>query len=162
LGPILPERFFLSIALNQPEAILDGNVERVLSRFEWIGREEEDTVFKNRLWRLSEYFVTQGFEEKILPSRLNQALMELGTMTCLPRQPKCLICYPAPASLTKAAERDSTSHNLRALAQKPAPAQRKIAVLFPILMGPSFAPPFPRAFKNIFMIRKLIDKKVIL
>lgn len=82
----------LSIALNQPEAILDGNVERVLSRWRMIGRERGDVDFKNRLWRLSRLFVVRGFQDKIPPSRLNQALMELGALICLPRHPKCQIC----------------------------------------------------------------------
>lgn len=82
----------LSIALNQPEAILDGNVERVLSRFRKVGREAGDTEFKNRLWELSRLYVSQAHDEKIPPSRFNQALMELGAMICVPRHPKCEVC----------------------------------------------------------------------
>lgn len=82
----------LSIALNQTEAILDGNVERVLSRFRKIGREAGDAAFKKRLWELSQFSVTQADQERIPPSRFNQALMELGAMVCVPRNPKCETC----------------------------------------------------------------------
>ena len=75
----------LSIALNQPEPILDGNVERVLSR---VLREK----CKNRLWKYSELFVTRAFEQKISPSVFNQALMELGATVCKPKGPSCSKC----------------------------------------------------------------------
>ena len=86
----------LSIALNQPEAILDGNVERVLSRVRRVGREKGDTAFKARLWRLSRLWVERGHRQGLAPSELNQALMELGARVCTPRRPACLLCPLAP------------------------------------------------------------------
>jgi A/G-specific adenine glycosylase len=82
----------LSIALNQPEAILDGNVERVLSRYRMIARGDSDKIYKTALWDLSREVVTRAFENKIAPRVTNQALMELGATICTPRQPKCLLC----------------------------------------------------------------------
>ncbi len=82
----------LSIALDQPEPILDGNVERVLSRVRRVGREEGDVEFKSRLWKLSLIFVEKGFSHSIRPSVLNQALMELGATVCTPGNPKCSVC----------------------------------------------------------------------
>lgn len=82
----------LSIALNLPEAILDGNVERVISRVRKISRDQGETFYKKRLWNYSEAIVRLGFKDKIRPSILNQSLMELGAMICTPKKPKCLIC----------------------------------------------------------------------
>ena len=82
----------LSIALGHPEAILDGNVERVLSRFRRISRSNGDTFYKGRLWRLSRIFVEKAFGHGIDPRVTNQALMELGATICTPRNPKCLLC----------------------------------------------------------------------
>jgi A/G-specific adenine glycosylase len=82
----------LSISFNQPEAILDGNVERVLSRLRVVSRGCGDTHYKSRLWRLSRIFVERGHELGIDPSVTNQALMELGATICTPRKPKCLLC----------------------------------------------------------------------
>lgn len=80
----------LSIALDQPEAILDGNVERVLSRVARIGREVKGD--KKKLWDLSKKFVTGGYSLKIRPSILNQAMMELGATVCHPKNPRCEVC----------------------------------------------------------------------
>lgn len=82
----------LSIALDQSEAILDGNVERVLSRIRRVNRKRGDAAYKARLWRLSEIFVTRGTARKIRPSVLNQALMELGATVCVPKRPRCQLC----------------------------------------------------------------------
>ncbi|MBC7690787.1 MAG: A/G-specific adenine glycosylase [Methylotenera sp.] len=82
----------LSIALDQPEAILDGNVERVLSRVRRVSRARGDTVFRSRLWTLSRATVTRAFDLGIAPSVTNQALMELGATVCTPRKPMCMLC----------------------------------------------------------------------
>lgn len=81
-----------SIALNQPEPILDGNVERVLSRVRKIGKNQGDIYYKKRLWRLSQSIVEQAHQMSILPSVINQALMELGATLCLPKSPHCPEC----------------------------------------------------------------------
>jgi A/G-specific adenine glycosylase len=86
----------LSISLNQPEAILDGNVERVLSRVRRVDRSKGDTPYKERLWRLSRIVVERAHAQGIAPRITNQALMELGATVCTPKKPKCLLC---PVSL---------------------------------------------------------------
>lgn len=94
----------LSIALDQPEAILDGNVERVLSRVRKVDRKRGDAAYKARLWRLARAFVESAHEAlSIRPSVLNQSLMELGATTCTPKRPKCPLCPLAP--LCRARER---------------------------------------------------------
>ncbi|MEO5968799.1 MAG: A/G-specific adenine glycosylase [Bdellovibrionia bacterium] len=82
----------LSIADNQPEAILDGNVERVISRLRKVSREKGESLYKATLWTISKDLVELGHEHRICPSNLNQALMELGATVCIPRNPRCLLC----------------------------------------------------------------------
>ena len=79
----------LSIARDQPEAILDGNVERVLAR---VFR----TSDKDRLWSHSRNFVETAAAAGIRPSILNQGLMELGATLCSPKEPVCALCPIAP------------------------------------------------------------------
>lgn len=94
----------LSIALNQPEAILDGNVERVLSRVRRMSRLSGDTPYKDRLWRFSRAVVTQAHAQGIAPSVTNQALMELGATVCSPKKPKCGVCPVADVCRARAAD----------------------------------------------------------
>jgi adenine-specific DNA glycosylase len=82
----------LSIASDQVEPILDGNVERVLSRIRRVSREKGDVSYKARLWRISQLFVSKAHENGIKPSVLNQSLMELGAILCTPRKPQCTNC----------------------------------------------------------------------
>lgn len=93
----------LSIALDLPEAILDGNVERVLSRIRRVNRKGGDAAYKARLWRLSRIFVERAHARGIRPRVLNQALMELGATTCTPRKPLCAFCPLAPICRARAA-----------------------------------------------------------
>lgn len=77
----------LSIAFEQPEAILDANVERVLSRLRCTGGAD----FKSRLWSYSRIIVRTGFRLGISPRHTNQALMELGALVCQ-KKPLCRLC----------------------------------------------------------------------
>jgi A/G-specific adenine glycosylase len=81
-----------SIALNQVEPLLDGNVERVLSRVFRLTRARGDAAFKRRLWRLSSAAVRAAARAGIPPRNFNQALMELGATVCSPRKPQCPAC----------------------------------------------------------------------
>lgn len=77
----------LSIAYNQPAPAVDGNVLRVLSRIYAI----EDDIGKQATRKKVEAIV-----KRVIPpdaaSSFNQALMELGALICVPRNPKCSIC----------------------------------------------------------------------
>lgn len=76
----------LSIAYNQKIPAVDGNVMRVLSRF--FNIQLDIAIPKNK----------KLFEQKakqIMPERtgdFNQALMELGALICVPKNPKCTTC----------------------------------------------------------------------
>jgi A/G-specific adenine glycosylase len=71
-----------SIAFGRPNAVVDGNVERVLSRF--LGRELLD---RNETWSHA-----QELLDPSRPGDWNQSIMELGATVCLPSDPKCLTC----------------------------------------------------------------------
>mgnify|MGYP002777063186 CR=1 FL=1 len=75
----------LSAAFNQPVAILDGNVKRVLARL--VALPLPPTKAITQLWKLSESLL-----DPVHARDFNQALMDLGATVCLPRQPACDRC----------------------------------------------------------------------
>lgn len=75
----------LSAAFNQPLAILDGNVKRVLARLIVLDRPPSKAL--ETLWQLSEQILDPEH-----PRDFNQALMDLGAMVCTRRQPNCPLC----------------------------------------------------------------------
>lgn len=70
-----------SIAFNEPIAVVDGNVERVVQRLQ--GRD----LSPAQLWRLAQSLLSTSHA-----ADFNQAMMELGATLCLPRDPKCPDC----------------------------------------------------------------------
>ncbi len=84
----------LSAAFNQPLAILDGNVKRVLARL--IALEVPPSKALSNLWEISETLVdrVRSAEADIsMRSRdFNQAFMDLGATVCTPKNPACLVC----------------------------------------------------------------------
>lgn len=77
----------LSIALNQNEPILDGNVIRVLSRIYMISGDPAAVEVKEALWGLSHELIPNGYA-----GDFNQAMMELGACICTPLDPECNRC----------------------------------------------------------------------
>lgn len=77
----------LSIAYHAPEAIVDGNVERVLSRVHCFQSRDRETM-----WDASRKFLDVGVKAGIDPSVVNQGLMELGARVCKPKSPLCSEC----------------------------------------------------------------------
>lgn len=78
-----------SIAFNQPEPILDGNVKRVLSRLFALKEAVDTQAGEKRLWEISRQLVSGA---KGSYGDFNQALMELGALVCLPENPRCSAC----------------------------------------------------------------------
>jgi A/G-specific adenine glycosylase len=70
-----------SIVFNAPAAVVDGNVERVLKRV--FGTE----LAGEPLWQSAGALLSRR-----RPGDFNQAMMELGAVVCLPRQPRCAVC----------------------------------------------------------------------
>ena len=81
-----------SFAFRERAAILDTNVARVLFRV-FVGRGDQKAHATIRhLWAISEVLVPvrHAFD-------FNQALMDLGAMVCVARNPRCLVCPMARA-----------------------------------------------------------------
>lgn len=77
----------LSIAYDAPEALVDGNVARVLARLFALDGAPESPAFQRRVWELARSLVPErGAGE------WNQALMELGALVCTPRNAACAAC----------------------------------------------------------------------
>ena len=76
-----------SIAFDQPCAVLDGNVLRVLAR---ITNDSSDIASART--RAGFQRVADGLLAPECPGEFNQAMMELGATICLPRVPTCSFC----------------------------------------------------------------------
>lgn len=75
----------LSAAFNQPLAILDGNVKRVLARLSAL--EVPPNKALTQLWDAS-----QALVDPVRSRDFNQAFMDLGATVCTPKNPACLVC----------------------------------------------------------------------
>ena len=75
-----------SIAFNRPAVAVDGNVERVVSRFFAI---EEPLPSSKEIIRAK---AAKLAAENPQPRDFTQAFMELGSLVCTPRNPKCGLC----------------------------------------------------------------------
>jgi A/G-specific adenine glycosylase len=109
-----------SIAFGLGEAVLDGNVRRVLSRI--LARRGSGASEERALSRAAGEIV-RGPD----PGDLNQALMELGALVCTPRSPRCDAC-PARAVCRARASGDPERFP-RATRSRPAVPVRVAAVL---------------------------------
>jgi A/G-specific adenine glycosylase len=76
-----------SFAFQEPVAVLDGNVFRVLARLHAIDLPINQSGSRKLF---QEY--AQKFLDTKNPATHNQAIMELGSQICTPTQPKCVEC----------------------------------------------------------------------
>lgn len=77
----------LSIAFDQPAAILDGNVRRVLVRLSAWTKDARSAVAERQLWSWAELLTPSDRAHDYA-----QAIMDLGAMVCVPRRPLCERC----------------------------------------------------------------------
>ena len=77
----------LSIAYGLPEAVLDGNVARVLARLRGL----RGDLRAPRRWKQLQS-TAQGLLVPAAAGDWNQAMMELGATVCTPRSPRCGAC----------------------------------------------------------------------
>jgi len=121
----------LSISNGQRQPILEGNTQRVFSRWIALRGTPADTVNNRLLWQVA---------EKMLPRKdagtFNQASMELGALVCTPKTPACDQCPVAtacsahqagleqeiPGKVTRVTYEDRTEYAL--VIQKPAAKKR--------------------------------------
>lgn len=72
---------------DKTSAIVDVNVERVLSRIFGLYNEPKNSKFDTKVWKLSEKLVLLGNVWII-----NQSILDVGATVCVSRKPKCAIC----------------------------------------------------------------------
>jgi len=77
----------LSFAFYKEAPILDGNAKRVLSRLFAVSGSPGERKTEQLLWKISESLIPKGFSNPF-----NQALMDLGSMLCIPKDPHCPRC----------------------------------------------------------------------
>jgi A/G-specific adenine glycosylase len=80
-------RAIASICFQAPVATLEANGKRVFSRLLDLDLPVTTTQAKKTM----EQFATSQIDEKNAGD-FNQAIMDLGSMLCLPKEPKCAIC----------------------------------------------------------------------
>ncbi len=76
-----------SFAFDQPYAVVDGNVIRILSRVFGIKEPLNSTTGKKKFTRLSQELLS-----KKQPGIYNQAIMDFGAVICKPAAPLCSVC----------------------------------------------------------------------
>ncbi len=77
----------LSIAYDQPYAVVDGNVKRVLARLQCIDV-PANIAASAKTFRTT----AENLKDNRVPGTYNQALMELGALICKPKAPLCETC----------------------------------------------------------------------
>jgi A/G-specific adenine glycosylase len=112
-----------SIAFGAPVAVLDGNVERVLSRLIALPDNPRLAGPKRKLRELANREL-----DRSRPGDFNQAMMELGATTCLPRAPLCGAC-PLREGCRGLAEGRSEAYPALPARRKPQREQRRVAVV---------------------------------
>ena len=76
-----------SFAYNQPYAVVDGNVLRVLSRFFGLDTAIDTMPGKKQFTGLADEVL-----DKQYPALFNQAIMDFGATVCKPMAPACIDC----------------------------------------------------------------------
>lgn len=76
-----------SIAFNEPVAVLDGNVFRLLARYFGIFTPIDSPKAKAEFFELANSII-----DKKRPGDFNQAMMDFGAMVCTPKQARCVDC----------------------------------------------------------------------
>lgn len=116
-----------SIAFGLPHAVVDGNVRRVIARIaNGMGDTQE---------------IADLLLDRRNPSRSNQALMELGAVVCVPRDPQCGAC---PIASECEARKAGTQNDLPGKRPKPATIHLKRNLLVIHQKGKILLAPSPR------------------
>jgi A/G-specific adenine glycosylase len=76
-----------SMAFGMDVSALDGNIKRVYARIFDVIEPVDSVVGEKLLWQLADKNLPKGHA-----GDYNQALMDLGSMICVPKNPRCLIC----------------------------------------------------------------------
>ena len=145
----------------------------VLARLFGLSGDVRREAVKRELWRLAEELVVAAAATRFQRgcSHLNQSLMELGAVTCTPRNPRCAEC---PVSRWCEARRTGRVGQLPNLHQRPATTPRRFAAFviehrgrFLVRQRPAGVVnallwEFPNAevFRPAFALRKLVKAEL--
>ncbi|UCD65362.1 MAG: A/G-specific adenine glycosylase [Deltaproteobacteria bacterium] len=77
----------MSIAFNKEYPLVDANIERVFARLFNLDKPVKEKITHAFIWRKSKEMVPQGKAREF-----NQALMELGALVCISKNPRCKVC----------------------------------------------------------------------
>lgn len=76
-----------SICFNEPTAVVDGNVYRVLSRYFGIDTPINSSSGIKEFKKLAQTLIDES-----QPGTFNQAIMDFGAIQCKPKKPLCMFC----------------------------------------------------------------------
>ncbi|MEI8206157.1 MAG: A/G-specific adenine glycosylase [Kiritimatiellales bacterium] len=76
-----------SLAFGENAAVVDGNVIRVLSRLFAFSGDTKSAAGKKKMQAWADELLVKG-----CAGEFNEAMMELGALVCLPKNPKCAEC----------------------------------------------------------------------
>ncbi|MCZ8514128.1 A/G-specific adenine glycosylase [Paenibacillus filicis] len=113
----------LSIAYNQPEPAVDGNVMRVLSRYFLIEEDIMKGSTRVTMEKLAQELIPEG-----AAGDFNQGLMELGALVCTPKSPNCLTC-PVMAHCAGRAAGMEEALPVKKKAKPPRPERRVVSLI---------------------------------
>ena len=119
-----------SFAFNEPRAVVDGNVSRVLSRLFLI----DEPINSSKGKKVFEEIANEIIDKKN-PGLHNQAIMELGAMVCKPRQPLCEEC---PVRMHCEALKGKSYHQFPVKKKKLPPKNRYVNYIFVEQKGKTF------------------------
>ena len=112
-----------SIAFEQPCAVVDGNVIRLLTRLDDDSREVASSPVRRDLQtRAQQLIAAAGPRSR---GAFNQAMMELGSLLCTRRKPQCLIC---PLATFCKARKNSVQEQRPVKPEKRRPVRLQLAV----------------------------------
>jgi A/G-specific adenine glycosylase len=77
----------MSIAFNRNYPLVDANIERVFARLFNLKKPVKDSNTQAFIWQKAAELLPNGRAREF-----NQALMELGALVCIARNPRCRIC----------------------------------------------------------------------
>lgn len=124
----------LSLAYNQPQPLLDGNVKRVLARLTDLALPVDQMRGEALLWQAATILVESAPRRDAGGSvggapacgALNEALMEVGALICTPRTPRCPDCPLRTRCLAQARG---------VVAERPVRTPRKVTPHFDVAAG---------------------------
>jgi len=110
-----------SIAFGLRVPLVDGNVERVLTRLHGLRGDPRAPAGRKQLWALAARYADHD-----RPGDVNQSLMELGATVCAPTSPRCLVC---PVRTRCVAAREGDPERYPEKRRPPAPRDERWSAL---------------------------------